>query len=240
MPLCNNTAMNIAIYEDNREFAERLERYICQYTHFPPAINTGRRDELEQYVTGTVQPTLYFLDIVLDGTDNGFAIAERIAERKRSDLIVFLTAYKDRIIGNPFHLTKAYSVIFKDSQTLTQEIAATIDLAKQSLADKCLLRVIGKSENLYIPFDSILYIEHIKGSNKVCIHCTEGRYTVRDTLTAIHSKLDERFARCHHAYIVNRGMIARIDKSDGTVHFMDGSACPYSQLMRGNLYGKQT
>lgn len=230
--------MNIAIYEDNREFAEQLERYICRYTHFSPVINTGRRDELERYIAGTVQPTLYFLDIVLDGEDNGLAIAELIAARKRSDLIVFLTAYKDRILGNPFYLTKAYSIIFKDSKTLTQEIAATIDLAKRSLVDKCLLRVIGKTENLYIPFDSILYVEHIKGSNKVCIHCIEGRYTVRDTLTAIHSKLDERFARCHRAYIVNCRMIERINKSDCTVHFVNGSVCPYSQLMKGNLYGK--
>ena len=228
--------MNIAIYEDDYSFAGQLELYISRYTHFPPALNTGRPDALERYLTATIQPTLFFLDIVLEGANLGLTAAARISERKLGDMIVFLTAYRDRIIGNPVYLTISFSVIFKDSLTLYQEVAATIDIARAALAGKCLLRSIGKYENLYIPFDSILFIEHVKGRNKVCIRCADGRYTVCDTLTAIHAQLDGRFVRCHHAYIVNRDKIIKIDKTTKTVYLAGGSSCPYSQTMKRNLF----
>jgi len=228
--------MRIAIFEDDESFARKLERIIQIYTHDAVSLNTNRNDELIGYIGQAAQPTLFFLDIMTNGIADGFTLADHIHNHACGHLVVFITAYPGKIIGNPPYLTKAFSLIFKDSPVLQSEVCATIDLAQSVMKKHSLLIHKGRLDSLYIPMDSIYFIENIKCSDKVCIHCKNGQFIIRCSLGSLLDNLDERFVRCHHSFIVNLQNILRINKTERTVHFPDGLFCSYSYLKRGNLF----
>jgi DNA-binding LytR/AlgR family response regulator len=230
--------MNIAIYEDDREFAGRLEMLISQYTHFPTVSNTADAAELWEQTDKAAGPVLYFLDIVLADTTLGFEAARRIVERDNGSLIVFLTAYPQKILSNSFFKIKAFNVILKSSPALGDEIKETISLAEQVLQAKCLYIHEDKFQTLYIPYDSICYIEAVKDTKRLCIHCLGGQYLIRGTLKNLHDLLaPSGFVRCHKSILVNKANIRKIDKTSMTITFQNGASCPYSYLMKGGLDG---
>ena len=157
--------MRIAILEDDREFAARLEHLIRQYTHHPTAINTGDDGELVRWIDKTNEPVLFLLDIMLDNKTLGFQIAQRIYNRHNGSLIVFITAYPKKIIFNAFYKIKAFTVILKNNPAVEDEIRKTISLAEQALRGKCLYIHVDKFQTLYIPYDSICFVETIKSTN---------------------------------------------------------------------------
>ena len=228
--------MNICVLEDDRDFALTLEKTIRQYTTFPTAINTASASELLEKASKLAEPALYFLDIILANKSTGFDVARHIAESSDSNLIVFMTAYPQRIVTNAFYKTKAFNVILKSNPSLYQEIEETITLAKQTLKGKCLFVHIDKFQTLYIPYDDIYYIEAEKGTNKLCVHSENGRNIIRGTLKELQKQLEPiGFARCHKSILVNKANIIRQDKSTKMLIFRNGVSCPYSYLMRKNL-----
>ena len=232
--------MRIAIFEDDRPFAMQLESLIRQYTHHPTAINTGIADEFINWIMKTTEPVLYLLDIVSCGKAIGFQLAQQIVEQQEkggnSSLIVFLTAYPQKILYNPIFKTKAFSIILKNEHSMDGEIKETIKLATQAILSKCLYINVGKFETLYIPHEKICYVEAIKGTNKLCIHCTDGQYVIRKTLKNLQEQLIPfGFVRCHKSIIVNKQNIRIKDKSSMTLIFHNGASCPFSYIMRGSI-----
>ena len=149
--------MNIAIYDDDREFAKTLERII--QTHINDIISPGvmRESDLKSYLAQTTQPTLLFLDIMEDGIASGFALADYINQLDSGHLVVFVTNYLGRIIGNPHYLTKAFSLILKGGANFEDEVRDTIDLADTTIKKYSLLIHKGRFDSLYIPLESIYY-----------------------------------------------------------------------------------
>jgi two-component system response regulator AgrA len=227
--------VNIAIFEDDWEFAKKLERVI--QAHIDDIVVPGimRKNELKGYLQQAAQPTLCFLDIMSDGIADGFALAEYINQCDCGHLVVFVTGYPSKIIGNPLYLTKAFSLILKNSLAFEDEVRATIELADNVMKKNSLLIHKGKFDSLYIPLDSIFFIESMKNSDKVCIYCKNGQFIIRSSLTGLLAKLDERFVRCHYSFVVNRQNIIKINKRERTVQFPDNSFCPYSYLKGGSL-----
>ena len=205
-------------------------------TNHPTAINTSTPNDIIRWIKKTAEPVLYLLDIVSDSKTTGFQIAQHIDKQQSGSLVIFITAYPQSIQTNPHYKTMAFRVIYKNTPTLEQEIITTITLAEQVFLDKCLYIHCGKYETLYIPYDKICYREAVKGTNKVCIHCTDGQYLIRQTLKALQKQLAPfGFVRCHKSIIANRRNIRKRDKSSRILTFHNGATCPYSYLMRGGL-----
>ena len=227
--------MKIAIYDDNREFAKTLERIAQAHTNDIISPGLIGESDLKIYLAQTMQPTLCFLDIMENGIASGFALADYINQLDSSHLVVFVTSYPGRIIGNPHYLTKAFSLILKGGSNFEGEVRSTIDLADSAIKKHSLLIHKGRFDSLYIPLESIYFIENIKGSGKVCIHCKNGQFIIRSSLTGLLEKLDEQFVRCHYSFVVNRKNILRINKRERMVQFPGGLTCPYSYLKGGKL-----
>jgi len=80
-------------------------------------------------------------------------------------------------------------------------------------------------------------LEAVKGTNKLCIHCMDGQYVIRETLKNLQEQLAPLgFVRCHKPIIVNKANIRKKDKSAMTLTFHNGSSCPFSYLMRGSVF----
>ena len=147
--------MQIAVFEDDLTFATQLETLIRQYTHHPTSINTCVAGEIFNWIKKTVEPALYLLDIMSDGQTTGFQIAQHITEWQSCSLIVFITAYPEKIQFNSIYKTKAFSFIQKNAPMLEREIMETISLAEKAFLAKCLYIHLGKFEDLYIPHEKI-------------------------------------------------------------------------------------
>jgi len=228
--------MNIAVYEDDRIFADKLEKIIRIFTHSPTISNTANEKEFWEQTAKATGPILYFLDIVLAGTASGFEAAQRIAENDANSLIVFLTNYPEKIIHNSFFKTKAFSVIYKSNPVLEEEIKETISLAVKVVQGKCFLIHVDKFQTLHVPYDSICYIEAVKDSKTLCIHCLEGQYLIRGRLKSLYEILAPLgFVFCHKSILINKTNIRTMDKAKKSLIFSNGAYCPYSFRMKGNL-----
>lgn len=225
--------MIIAVFEDDLHYAARLETIIRQCTHYPTAINTVDARAITAFADRTPAPALYLLDIVKEECPAGFQIAEHITRLENGSLIVFMTAYPQRMNDNAYFKTKAFSFIYKGNPKLERELCDTIQLAEQALTCRCVLIHAGRFETLYVPYENINYIEAIKGTGKLCIHCKDGQHVIRDTLENMSKLLAPHgFTRCHRSAIINLGNRLRVDKSGMTIHFQNGESCPYSNSMK--------
>lgn len=228
--------LDIAVFEDDRVFANYMEQIIRSATNHPTAINTDSQNAIYHYLLKSTRPTLYFLDIIIENQPSGFELAERIYENAADSKIVFITKYPEAILGNAPYKVMAYSTILKCNPLLEQEIKDTIHLAQEEVLGNSLYVVHNRYEDLYIPINTICFIEHIISTNKICIHCIDGRYILWDSLKNISKRLPGRFVRCHNSFLVNRDNIRCIDKKTRIITFVDGSQCPYSMMKKGGLF----
>lgn len=227
--------MNVIIFEHDAASCRYLESFISRHLHKPPALVTGNLNELHRYIHNDSNASLFFLDIVFEDENDqmqGFTVAKLIKENRPDDLLVFVTAYRNRIEGNTFFQVSAFNTVYKparleDWPKITGQLAATIDLAKDYFDRECLV-FTGRDQDLYIPMRSICYIEVLKGEQRIRIHTTQGWYTARSWLKDIKRELDERFVYASRFTIVNQNAVRKKDKRNKRLVFMDGSSCAYS------------
>lgn len=174
---------------------------------------------------------LYILDIVAANKTPGFTVANQIRRQTGSDrhAIVFLTAYAEQIVVNTEYKTIALNCILKHTPHMERELADTIASAQQAFDRTTLFARTGRFEQLAIPHREICFIEAIKGSGKLCIHCIEAQYVIRHTLSAISAELPDSFLRCHKSTILNPANVRKVDRPGRIVHFVGGESCPYSE-----------
>lgn len=151
-----------------------------------------------------------FMDILLNNA-NGIEIAADIISKHPEIKVIFITGYGDRYFENVFLSVKPWA--FMQKPIKDQLLTALLNEIKTSV------RVQSKYLNLKIkgfsvdaPFENILYLE----SDKRIVHVyADGQiYDVYGKLDDFHSKLDERFIRCHKSYIVNLDFIASLEESN--------------------------
>lgn len=222
--------MNIVIFEDDEVFAYRLEQSIRAHTHNPSALNTADAAKILQYIRTKSDATLFFLDILAKGEPVGFGLADAVANAGRECwLVVYITAFPDRLWGNHLYLTGAFTQIDKHSPRLEAEVRDTIDLAQARMDKRC-LTISNQGERHRIPFDEIFYIEKLKSTNKVRI---VGEFLRIDTYDTLENLMNDQlrhttFVRCHRSFIVNTGQVR--SKRGNELFFKDGSSCVTSLL----------
>ena len=208
--------VDIAIFENDLPFARWMEKEIRSNLNIPSAVNTNNPAVMQHYIHHSNTPTLFLLDIVDENHDHraiGIDLAHEVIERGHDDLIVFVTAYIDRIMTNTAIKGEIFNFIPKRKDTLRQELSQVLALAGERFNRTCLL-ISDKLNDLQIPYREINYIETVpRGNGKVRITGQYGEYVIKSTLKGILPRLDNRFAYSHQSYIVNTANIRRIDKT---------------------------
>ena len=224
--------MNIVLFEDDREFARKLETIIKRHSRYIRLFSTNCKIELINRAVSINKPALYFIDIMHAEKPEGLSLAVQIMDLSPKSLIVFQTAYPQRILHNPVYKTKAFSFIYKTNCNLENEVKQTIDLAKEALEGKCLAVSLDSSENCYIPYDNICYIEGSEGINKLSIHTLDGnKIVVNNNINAVFANLaDHGFARVKKRLIINKLNSDSFYKSFMTQSLENGSV---SDLLKG-------
>lgn len=208
----------IAICDDEPYFCDELENFLYTFAN-----ESSRELNLHRYYDADdllkeVKKNYYhllFLDIEI-GSSSGIKIAEKIRTFDADIQIVFVTSHKNFAL-NAYQLD-AIGYLVKPLQyaklkSLLQKTLIMLDfVVDQIAAQKKNLQIKTQRQNIYIPFESITYMEKLK--NRIQIHTTDKDYTTYETFINLIKRMDmNQFVRIHQGYIVNFDRITCIEKS---------------------------
>lgn len=204
---------------------------------------------------GELKPDLVFLDVQMPETD-GFEVVEAIGA-ENMPAVVFVTAF-DHFALRAFEVA-ALDYILKPFDA--ERFGATLKRAKLSLnkkaddgAEKRLLNLLDQLKNqpkylkriaiknagrtVFLPTDEIDWIE--SAGNYLQIHAGKTKHLVRETLSALQTKLDpEKFVRIHRGTIINAERIKEMHplfNGDQEITLNGGAKLTLSRTFRENLF----
>jgi len=176
-------------------------------------------------------PDLVFLDIQMPGL-NGFEVLENLSSDELP-LVVFVTAFDQHAV-HAFDVHAVDYLLKPFDRTRLQACLTRVRTHQPYLS-----RVMVKSRGriIFLKVEEIDWIE--TAGNYVEVHARKLAFLVRETLTALESKLDpKRFARVHRSTIVNVDRIQELQPSshnDFLVLLKNGAKLRASRRYRDNL-----
>ena len=219
--------MHIAIVDDAREDAGRLEAFLDRYqretgTAIQVSTFTASVDFLEEF-HGDYD--IIFLDIEMPGSD-GLEVAHEIRRKDETAAIVFITnmaqyAIRGYEVNAVDFMVKPVGY-FNFVQKLEKAMRAAEKRGAQFL-------MLSNGDGLYrIPASDVLYIE--KDRNYLVYHTRQGVFQARGTMQEARERLrGQPFSECSSGCLVNLDRVERIGKD---FVLAAGAELPLSRRMK--------
>lgn len=238
--------MNIYICENDTVQLERMKTIVEHYIMFEQRdmtlkAATSSPEVILQNVQSSKEIGFYFLDIHLNHQMNGIQLASEIRKYDALGNIVFVTSHSELSYLTFVYKVAALDFILKDQQDdLQQRMTECLNTAYERLqlttrtqhVDK--LEIKAGSQTLFIDYDDILFLESSVNPHRINMHLHNRQIEFYGNLKD-YDKIDSRFLRCHHSYIVNRNNIDSIDKKNRRINFANGEHCFVSIRNLGKL-----
>ena len=150
---------------------------------------------------------ILFLDVELNGI-SGMEAAQKIRERDRSLMLVFVTGYADFVFDG--YSVGALDYLVKPINA--GKLKKAVTRAKALLEDrKPQVFTVTNSDGMYrINKKDILYLQSDRRLVKVFTEHNE--YSYYGKLDAAQVSLGNGFVRIHQRYIVNAGAVSKVEK----------------------------
>lgn len=171
------------------------------------------------------KPDLVLLDIELPDV-RGIELVEKLRNEKPDIYIVFVTAHREYSL-EAFRLY-VYDYILKPIDK--ERVKATIHRIQRAvqISEKNLSKITSHpqinrmcinlgNERVILKFDEIYYLE--KHGRNTLIHCTNGKYIIRETLHDLQQRLGGGFFRSHKSYIINIDEVERVINLPGSSYY---------------------
>jgi two-component system, LytTR family, response regulator len=192
----------------------------------------------------TAAPDLVFLDMQMPGCD-GLQVVTQLPEEKRP-AIIFATAH-ERFAVDAFDLA-AVDYLLKpfDRDRFQQALRRAQDHLQRQRSPEAPVPPAPKTDRITVKADGRLVFlkpEEIvrveAADNYVMLHLAAGRLMLRETMSAIETRLGTvNFVRVNRSAIVNLEELREIQPAqhgDYTVVLRDGTKLPLSRSLRGRL-----
>jgi two-component system LytT family response regulator len=233
------------IVDDEPLARDRLRGFLQAEPEIELVGECGSGPEAVALIT-TAIPDLVFLDMQMPGCD-GLQVIGRLPEEKRP-AIIFATAH-ERFAVDAFDLA-AVDYLLKpfDRDRFRQALRRAQDhLQRQRKPDESPApvptpkpdRITVKADGrlVFLQPEEIVRVE--AADNYVMLHLVVGRLMLRETMSAIETRLGRlNFARINRSTIVHLDQIREIQPAqhgDYTVVLRDGTRFPLSRSLRGRL-----
>ncbi len=176
----------------------------------------------------TLAPDLVFLDVQMPGL--GALDVIRIHGAEHMPATVFVTAHDEYAVRAFEAQALDYLVKPLNESRFRATIKRVRERIRQSRATRLVAVPTAKGERL-LEAGEIDWIE--AQDDHAVIHAGSARYRVRGTLTALESRLDERFARVHRRALVRLDQVRDLEAGDrrsgSAVVLKDGTRLPVSR-----------
>lgn len=199
-------------------------------------------------------PDLVVLDVQIPGID-GFEVLEAAGD-ERDFAVIFSTAHDAYALRafdahavdyllKPYDADRFYRALEKAHAQLSAEPHASrrlAGLARHVAGEKGRERIVLKTEDgwLAFAFEDILRIS--AAGKYVVVSTTASRNVVRESLSAIATRLDPaRFVRVHRSDIVRVDAVARLEPAahgDGVLVLRDGTTAVLSRTYRRDFLAR--
>ncbi|MDR0263243.1 MAG: response regulator transcription factor [Sphingobacterium sp.] len=234
--------MNIFILEDHLIQQQRLERIVkalCVKHHirYRHLFSTAKPDRLLAQLEGALDHQLYFLDLEIKNEKHtGLEVAQEIRQKDPYGTIVFVTTHSELAPKTFAYRVAALDFIEKDlpEEEFIQKVEACLQIADERRnlsASPDLFSFENKYTSFQIPFSEILYFETMDVPHKIRLIATSRTLEFYAELHEI-AACDERFFRCHRAFVVNLASVRSIDKKNKLVVFDHGASCTVSRRLQ--------
>lgn len=243
----------LAIYicDDIKELVECFEKHINNYLLM--------RDNDAAVVCATTAPEsildtvsqqpasnfgLYFLDIDLKTSMDGFQLATRIRELDPNGYIVFITEHSERSTETFQYHLEAMDYISKSTPSeLQNRILNCLTLAyeryRSFASDPSRYFLVNSdTRELFLPIDNIIYFATSTTPHQIRIILEKDVLSVRGSLRTAEELMDERFFRFDKSCLVNISHISFIDKRRHLLYLDNLECLPVSSRALGRLNKK--
>lgn len=237
--------IKVLIVEDELIISEELKAVLIANSFEV----VGQADNAESAINlaTETEPDLALLDININGTKDGIAVASHLSESMKIG-IVFLSAYNDKKYLDRAKLVKPHAYLTKPFRE--SDLLMALELAFQKLGESknpptselnfSILndRIFIREHNRFhkVMLDEIHYVQ-AQGS-----YCTIVTDKNRVTLTLNLKKLENllsypHMTRVHRSYIVN---LQKVDSIDGNDLIISEANIPISESFRNQVLTKLT
>lgn len=234
--------LSIYICDDIIEITRQFEKYIKKYL-------LCRDDDMELVCAATTpgevldilsmkgqcNTGLYFLDVDLKSSMDGFQLAASIREKDPNGFIVFITDHGERSYDTfKYHLEALDYICKADINNIEERIRDCIDLAYRryqtisSDPEKYYTGHAG-SRKYFLPLKDILYFTTSNTPHQLKVHLTSEIYSVRGDIKNLEAQLDERFFRCEKSCLVNLEHVRYVERNTRLITLDNQSQIPISQ-----------
>lgn len=221
--------IKVLVCDDEPYFIQIIEKYCSQFAQENMvSIQLFKCSSVKEVIKCSEKNKnidIYILDIILKESD-GIQLANELRQMDISSKIIFLTsdikfAPKGYTVGASRYWMKPidYKQFRNDMLNVLEEIKFEEDKV-------LLLSTEDGIERVY--FDSILYIETEARNTR--IHIQNADKLTKITMADYVNKLDNRFYRCHAAYIVNMNYIEKIKGLK--IHLQNGQIIYISKVKK--------
>ncbi len=223
----------ILIVEDEVLIADTIERHLLKegYTVTGKAISYEEAIEAFQ----KQEPDLALLDIRLNGSKTGIAVARWLIEQRKAVPFIYLTSQLDRQSLDAAKATYPSGYLSKPVQA--QSLITTIEIALHNHSaqekQKTTIRLYNGKQYFQVPVDDILYLRADHIYVKIAL-AGEDEVVQRATLKEMIDQLPEgQFVQTHRSYAVN---IQQVTSWGMENLFFHDAAVPVSRGRRREVF----
>lgn len=218
--------MNIAICEDEKEFAKRLSEGIqCFFSEKERETVFSFYENGEELLSEqNSEPDIIFLDINLGADSDGMTVASMLREKGVTAPMIFVTSLENRAVDG--YDVGAYGFIVK--KNLDEKLPRILNKLWQEHFCRKTLAVCGKDFTELIHIDAILSVQS-EGRGSIII-TKSGCFNDTRPIGKLSELFGEDFVETHKSVFVNIAKIKRINTD--TVTLCDDSAIPLSRRNR--------
>lgn len=229
----------VYLCEDNINQLKQYEKIIANYILMEDldmqiVCTASTPEELLRKLTESLKPCLYFLDIDLSSSLDGFDLAEKIRCQDPRGFLVFITTHSELSYLTFERRVEAMDYILKDNpDLLPARIIACIENAFKlytspaNLFHKTLTIKLG-SRLVSVSLEEIYCIKTSGNPHKLQLYTSSSMQEFHGTIQEILPQLDTSFFICHKSCIVHFKYIVAIDKSTLTIFLQNEQTCPIS------------
>lgn len=197
--------IHIAICDDDFEAVKRIESIIQRDLYF-------QNYSIDRFYSGTklLNSSIAFDIIILDmelGDTDGIAVAKKLREKDKDFILIFLTAYKEKI-KNAFEVN-TFRFLLKplDYDVLASEVKTAFELFNSD----SIIVIPNNEEHTTVRISKIIYFEALE--RKTCIRTISGEFTSPTSVSEYEDVLcNNGFYRTHKSFLVNFRYVSSIQK----------------------------
>ncbi|MBQ3484502.1 MAG: response regulator transcription factor [Clostridia bacterium] len=224
--------MNFVLLDDEKNHHEILAKALltlCRRKGWGGriALTATCASEVISYAKTSTEPTVYFLDIELDG-DNSLRLSDTIHENAFESYIIYVTAHPQYAMSC-LH-THAFDYLLKPWTAEQLEGCMSALMRRHTLQQGArLLQVDIGGRLLQLPMSEILYFS--RDGFDSWLHRADGSSLVwRESFAHLMARLPQDcFVMCHRSYIVNISRIVDFDWGTDQLTVCNGERLPIAR-----------